>query len=218
MTATTRRALFGAGLAVAAISAPAAASAIAAEDAALFTLIRALKAAGEVHDRADVAATAAYQKYKQLLGQPPGALRKRTSDWFAGLPVGDDVGEPFYGDLDACIAARDALLPRVHYPVPAAHHARCVEVVEALTAHRQCAWAAEREANAVGAETAAEHALEAEDAILDQIRAYRPRTREGFAAKAEIAARFIDDQDVLNAYGAKWAQAILADGRRMATS
>ncbi|OYX72936.1 MAG: hypothetical protein B7Y81_04250 [Caulobacter sp. 32-67-35] len=215
MAAPTRRALFGAGLAVAAISAPAAAFGTAAEDAALFTLIRALKAAGDAHAQADVASTAAYQRYKQLLGQPPGALRKRTSDWFAGLPVGDDVSEPFYGDLDACLAARDALLPRLHYPIPAAHHARCVEVVGALTAYRKRAQAAEREANAVAAEAAAEHALEAEDAILDQIRAYRPKTREGFAAKAEVAARFIDDQDALNAYGTKWAQAILADVQPM---
>lgn len=222
MADTTRRALFGATVAVAALAAPAITVAQPSDDAELHRLIDTLAEVRARMEAADEVWWAAVQKFDKAKGDEPEVLKKRRMyDWSASLPV-DDGESAFYHpeDLPACreaLARNEKLFVESKGAFNTRSRARCAEVVAALE-EREAHLAVLRRAHGVDVANAKLEAVMAEEeAVIAAVQACRAKTVDGLKRKADLAGGW-EFGDQLSSYETGWARALLADIRSMATT
>lgn len=213
MAAPTRRALFGAGLAVAAISAPAiTVAATSADDAELYRLFAALAATQEEVERADLAWMKAEALRSEIEGDPPQVLRKTDRDYAAGLHMGNWKAGSIHTDLEKATKARD-YNAKLYAGIGINKWSmeRCAEVVEAITAweaHKENAY---QRSGTGPAYDAMEQLQWAEEKAAAALQDYRPRTMTGLRLKAEYVKDRIAAHGEINEWQAAWARSLVED-------
>lgn len=212
---TTRRALFGAGLAVAAMAAPAVVIAAPSADAELHRLIDHLAEVKANMEAADEVWWAAVQKFDEAKGDEPEVLKKRRmGDWQVGLPVLDTDGGHFDADdLPACreaLARNEKLFTDSKGVFNRTSRDRCLEVITALEAREAHLTALCRDLGVTEANERLEAFIAQEEQAIAAVQACRPQTLAGLKRKADLMGTW-EFGDQLSDYETGWARALLAD-------
>lgn len=217
---TTRRAIFGAGLAVAALAAPAVTIAAPSADAELHRLIDTLTDIRARMEAADEVWWAAVQKFDKAKGEEPEVLKKRRmSDWSAGLPVDDSDSAFFHAeDLPACreaVARNEKLFVESKGIFNTTSRNRCAEVVSALEEREACLNALRSSLGVDDANVKLEAVIAEEEAAIAAVQSCRAKTVAGLKRKADLAGTW-EFGDQLSSYETGWARSLLADIKAMA--
>lgn len=211
---TTRRALFGAGLAVAAISAPVitVAAAPAAHDAELDRLFAALEQVQADVEKADRAWMKTCEVRDKLEGDPPTVLRKTDRDYAAGLRMGDWKAYPFHTDLEQATKVRDYNAKLyADCGINKWSMERCIEVVDGLIAWQAHTEEAYQRSGTGPAYDAMEQLQWAEEKAAAALQNHRPRTLAGLKRKAEYVRDRIASKGEINEWQAAWARSLVED-------
>lgn len=219
MSALTRRAIFGATVAVAAIAAPVATTAAPSADTELFRLIDKL---ADVRTRlvsADEFWWSRVSEFDKAKGEEPEVLKKRRhSDWMAGLPVLVHEGGHFnIHDLPECRAAlakNVKLVSDSNGIFNVQSRDRCLEVINAIEAREAHLDTLRQRLGVDDASDKMDAIVAEEEALITAIQAYRPKTVEGLKRKSELAGSW-EFGDTLCETETVWARSLLADIKSM---
>lgn len=219
MSALTRRAMFGATVAVAVVAPPVATIAAPSADAELFALIDKLSEVRERMTAADDEWWARVQDFDKAKGPEPEVLKKRRhADWVAGLPVlVHESGHFDVQDLPECreaLAKNQKLAAESNGVFNVASRDRCIEVINAIEAREVHLEALRQRLGVSDASDKLDAVINEEEAVIAAIQACRAKTVEGLKAKAAFVSAW-EFGDRLTEHETGWARSLLADIRAM---
>lgn len=215
MSVLTRSAIFEATVGVAAIADQVVSSAAASADNELFLLIDKLTDVRVRMEAAEDVWWSRVQAFDKAKGEEPEVLKKRrAADWTAGLPVLVHEGGYFnIHDLPECQVALEKNVKLANdsngiFNVQSRD--RCIEVINAIEAREAHLEALRKRLGVNEASDKMDALIAQEEAVIDAIQAYRPKTINGLKQKAKLAGTW-EFGEQLSDYEMAWARSLRAD-------